>query len=552
MKISGKSKIIGALVGFVAIVIVAFTPPAEKYFDIAKNLDIFATLFREINAFYVDEVDPQPLIHTGIDAMLESLDPYTDYIPEDEAESFSVQTTGQYAGIGVLIGVINGKTVVTQPYEGFPAEMAGLKVGDEIVFVDGKNVRSRPPVEVSEMLKGNRNTEVEVGVARQGTKGELRFKIRREKIKIKNVTYYGMSDNKIGYIRLEDFNPGAGKEVHDAVVDLKSKGANSLILDLRNNPGGLLVEAVNIVSIFIPKGKEVVSTRGKVKDWNKTYNTLNAPVDIEIPLVVMVNGGSASASEIVAGALQDYDRAVLVGHKTFGKGLVQITRQLPYNSQLKVTTAKYYIPSGRCIQALDYTHRSKDGSVHRTADSLKREFKTSGGRSIYDGDGLLPDENLSDMDLAIITKSLVAQGIIFEYASKYCGSHEQPTSISDFKLSDFDYKEFTQWLKDSKFSYESYLDHYTNELITMAKEEKYYDQLKGTIDGLKGQIIESRKSDLIRFQKEISGILEDEIVFHYQLNTGQSAYRLKNNPEILVAKRVLGNKEEFKRTLSPN
>jgi carboxyl-terminal processing protease len=349
----------------------AFRKPAEKYFDIAKSLDIFATLFKEVNAYYVDELEPEKLIRKGIDGMLESLDPYTDYISEDELESFRISTTGQYGGIGALIGVINKKTVITHPYKDFPAYKAGLKVGDEIVSVDGKAVQGKSTSDISSLLKGQPKTDVELKVKRFGQKDNVVVKIKREKIILTNIAYAGLVEPTIGYIKLDDFTPGASREVSDAVVTLKGRGAQKIILDLRENPGGLLHEAVNIVSLFVPRGQEVVSTKGKVDDWNKSYKTLNSPVDTAIPMVVLVSDGSASASEIVAGSLQDYDRAVLIGKKTFGKGLVQTTRQLAYNSQLKVTTAKYYIPSGRCIQAVDYTHRKDDGTVERVADSLK-------------------------------------------------------------------------------------------------------------------------------------------------------------------------------------
>ena len=364
------------LLGTFVIAAFAFHEPAEKYFDIAKSLDIYATLFKEVNAYYVDEVEPQKLVRKSIDGMLESLDPYTDFIPEDEVESFRITTTGQYGGIGALIGVINKKTVVTHPYKNFPAFKAGLKVGDEIVSVDGKVVKGKTTSEISALLKGQPKTDVEIRVTRPGQKEEIVYKIKREKISVTNLTYYGMVDGDIGYLKLDDFTPGAAREVAEAIVKLKEQGAKKLILDLRDNPGGLLHEAVNIVSLFIPKGEEVVSTKGKVQEWNKIYNTLNNPVDTEIPLAVLVSEGSASASEIVAGALQDYDRAVLIGKKTFGKGLVQTTRPLAYNSQLKVTTAKYYIPSGRCIQALDYTHRKADGTVDRFGAEPSPAFRT--------------------------------------------------------------------------------------------------------------------------------------------------------------------------------
>ena len=361
--------------GMFVILCFAFRKPAEKYFDIAKSLDIFATLFKEVNTYYVDEVEPEKLIRSGIEGMLQSLDPYTDYISEDEIESFRITTTGQYGGIGALIGVINKKIVITHPYRNFPAFNAGIKVGDEIVSIDGKNIQGKSTSEISTLLKGQPKTEVNLRIRRIGQKENIALKIRREKITLTNLSFFGIVEPEIGYLRLDDFTPGASREVSDALHKLKEQGAKKIILDLRDNPGGLLHEAVNIVSLFIPRGKEVVSTKGKVEEWNKSYKTLNSPVDTEIPLVVLVSDGSASASEIVAGALQDYDRAVLIGRKTFGKGLVQTTRQLAYNSQLKVTTAKYYIPSGRCIQALDYTHRKDDGTVDRVADSLKSEYK---------------------------------------------------------------------------------------------------------------------------------------------------------------------------------
>ncbi len=321
--------------------LVAFRKPAEKYFDIAKSLDIFATLFKEVNAYYVDEVEPQKLIRKGIDGMLTSLDPYTDYIAEDELESFRISTTGQYGGIGALIGVIDKKTIVTHPYKNFPANKAGIKVGDELISIDGKSLQGKMTSDVSALLKGQPHTEVELKVKRYGQKDPITLKITREKITLANIAYFGMIEPTVGYIKLDDFTTGAGREVSDALVALKRQGATKIILDLRDNPGGLLHEAVNIVSLFVPKGQEVVSTKGKVEEWNKQYKTLNNAVDTEIPLAVLVNDGSASASEIVAGALQDYDRAVLIGRKTFGKGLVQTTRPLAYKSQLKVTTAKY-------------------------------------------------------------------------------------------------------------------------------------------------------------------------------------------------------------------
>lgn len=531
----------------------AFSSPAEKYFDIAKSLDIFATLFKEVNTYYVDEVDPKKLVETGIVGMLEQLDPYTDYIPEESKEAFSVLTTGQYAGVGALIGIVNKKTVITNPYFGFPAYRAGLRVGDEFIEVDGKNVQGKPTSEVSALLKGNPKTEVAVAVKRYGQKENIKVKLMREKIKISNIVYQGLIDTEIGYMRLDEFTPGAGKEVIEAVENLKRLGAKKLMLDLRNNPGGSLYEAVNIVNAFIPKGKEVVSTKGKVQDWNKTYTTLNNPIDTEIPLAILTSGGSASAAEIVAGSLQDYDRAVLIGQKTFGKGLVQTTRQLAYNAQLKVTTAKYYIPSGRCIQALDYSHRKSDGSVEKFADSVKREFKTTNGRKVYDGAGLDPDLPVKNEEYSSALVELVNAGYVFEYASKYCGENPTPpASLKNFKLSEVEYKKFTDWIKSQQFFYSTELEKKANELITSAKNEKYYDDLKVSLTELQNKISQYRTSDLARLRPEISAILEEEIGFHYQLIAGQVEVSLARDPEILEAKKLLTDLSTYKKILSLN
>lgn len=541
-----------ALAGLV-ISLLAFRTTGEKYFEIAKSLDIFATLFKEVNSFYVDEVNPKKLIETGIDGMLDQLDPYTDYIPEEELEAFSILTTGQYAGVGALIGIVNKKTVVTNPYVGFPAERGGIKVGDEIISVDGKNAVGKTTSEISAMLKGNPKTEVELEVKRAGKKDNLKFKLVREKIKIANITYFGMVDKQTGYIRLDEFTPGAGKEVEEALQQLKKQGAKSLILDLRNNPGGSLYEAVNIVNIFIPKGKEVVSTKGKVADWNKTYTTLNNPVDTEIPLAVLTSGGSASASEIVAGSLQDYDRAILIGQKTFGKGLVQTTRQLSYNSQLKITTAKYYIPSGRCIQAIDYEHRKSDGTVEKYADSLKREFKTANGRKVYDGAGLDPDVLIKEEPYSMALIELVSSGLIFDYASLYCGEHpELPKDMHTFRLTDEEYQKFVSWVKEQKFSYESETDKKANELIASAKKEKYFDDLQQPLKDLKTKMDQNKSAALNKFKPELARILEEEIAFHYTLAKGQVEVSMNRDNEIQEAIKTLANTAAYKKFLSPN
>ncbi len=546
-----KIKIVCIVFVIGSLTLLSFSGPGERYFDIAKSLDIFATLFKEVNAYYVDEVDPKKLINTGISGMLESLDPYTDYIPEENMEAFSIQTTGQYAGIGALIGIVNKKTVVTEPYEGFPAHRAGVRVGDELISVDGKSVLGKGTAETSALLKGKPKTTVEIVVRRSGQKEDLHFTIGREKIKISNVVYQGMMNQDAGYIKLNDFTPGAAKEVEDAVVKLKGAGARRIILDLRDNPGGLLYEAVNIVNIFIRKGLEVVNTKGKVQEWNKSYTTLNNPVDTEIPLAVLTSQGSASASEIVAGSLQDYDRAILVGQKTFGKGLVQTTRQLSYNAQLKITTAKYYIPSGRCIQALDYAHRKNDGTVEKFPDSLRTEFKTKAGRAVYDGAGLDPDVAVKIELLGAVTSELVSDGLIFEYATKYCGEHpDVPETMKNFKLTDAAYSKFVSWLKEKNFSYSTDMEKQTEDLIATARSERSYNELQVQLNALKSKIEQNRATDFVRFKDEISLVMEQQISFHYRLEAGQAEVALDRDPEILEANKVLSDSVACKKLLS--
>lgn len=531
-------------------VAVAYRQPVEKYFEIAKSLDIFATLFKEVNAYYVDSVQPEKLIRKGIDGMLESLDPYTDYIPENEVENFRITTTGQYGGIGALIGIINNKTVVTHPYRNFPAYKGGMRVGDEIIAVDGVPVKSKPTADVSALLKGQPKTDVEIKLNRAG-QGEITLKLRREKISVGNVPFYTIIENGTGYIRLDDFTPGAGREVADALLELKEKGATRLVLDLRDNPGGLLHEAVNIVGLFLPKGTEVVSTKGKVEDWNKMYATLNAPIDLEIPLAVLTNESSASAAEIVAGALQDYDRAVLIGQKTFGKGLVQTTRGLAYNAQLKVTTAKYYIPSGRCIQALDYTHRNEDGTVDRIADSLKNEFSTKAGRKVYDGGGLDPDVITDDQYLGAVTEALVTRGLLFEYATLFVSENAPPANFRDFSLSDPQYAAFTQWLEKQGFKYATGMERSAQQLLQAARHERYYGEMEQQLLQLSTQIEQNKAKDLTRFKAEIKSLLEQQIAFHFNLVEGQVTTSFASDVVIKNALQVLNDSAAYSKILLP-
>ncbi len=523
----------------------SFNNPNERYFEITRNLDIFSTLFKEVNAYYVDEVNPNKLMQTGIDAMLASLDPYTNYIPEDDIEDYRTMTTGQYGGIGAVISKRNGKSVIILPYKGFPANKSGLKIGDEILKVDGIDVTEKNTNDISQLLKGQANTKLTVTIKRFGNDQPMDIEITREKITIDNVPYSGMITEDIGYIKLSDFTTGAGKEVKKALEELKKDGAQKIILDLRGNPGGLLNEAVNVSNVFIDEGKEVVSTKGKVTDWNKTYKALNHPTDTEIPIAVLTNGRSASAAEIVSGVIQDYDRGVLVGEKTFGKGLVQATRPLTYNSQLKITTAKYYIPSGRCIQAINYSQRNEDGSVGFVADSLKSEFQTTNGRPVFDGGGVDPDVLVEPPIAAPITVSLAAKGLVFEYAIIYAHNHEQIAPAKDFKISDQEYEEFVKWLKNKDYDYTTKVEKTIEDLKKYSKAEKYFDDIAIEIEDLESKVAHNKEHDLREFSDEIKSLLEEQIAEHYYLLDANYETSFDDDNQVSAAIDILNNQEEY-------
>jgi len=528
----------------------AFTKPAERYFEIAKNLDIFATLFKEVNALYVEEVNPNKLVRTGIDAMLGSLDPYTNYIPEDEVEDFRTVNTGQYGGIGAITREIGSRTVVTMLMEGYGAQKGGLKIGDEIVKIDDINLSKLSREESGQVMKGQVGTPVSLTVTRMGSNEPIKLEFKRERIKLTNVPYSGMIDNDIAYIQLTDFTPDAAKEVKNALIILKDQGAKAVILDLRGNPGGLLIEAVNITNLFIPKGKLVVSTKGKIPENNLSYETLNLPIDTETPVTVLINRGSASASEIVAGTLQDYDRAIVIGEKSYGKGLVQVSRPLSYNSQLKVTTAKYYTPTGRCIQVLDYGHRRDDGSVGSIPDSLKKPFKTTTGRVVYDGGGIDPDIKTENQEAHMLTQVLFEKGFLFDYATLYVYKHPEPVNSRTFSLSDEEYQQFLNWMKTKNYSYKSYMEYQLQQFTEEAKKEKYFSELKGQLDQVSARIAESKKNELVLHKDEIKMLLEEDIVSRYHLEKGSVESGFKYDKDIKVASDVLRNSAQYKKLLN--
>jgi carboxyl-terminal processing protease len=447
---------------------------------------------------------------------------------------------------------VNNRTVITHPYKNFPAYNAGIRVGDEIIAVDGQSTAGKSTAEISNMLRGQLKSVVEIRLKRHAHPQEIVLKIKRERITISNISFAEVIAPGIGYIKLDDFTPGAAREVAHALSKLKQKGAQKLILDLRDNPGGMLHEAVNIVNLFIPKGKTVVMTKGKMPDWNRTYTTLNTPLDVDIPLVVMINGGSASASEIVAGALQDYDRALLIGQKTFGKGLVQTTRPLAYNAQLKVTTARYYIPSGRCIQELDYAHRNADGTAIRVADSTKKIFFTANGRMVLDGGGLKPDIELETGPEIPLLSALINSGLIFDYAVRFTNEKPAPPSIASFSLSDKDYEAFVSWVKSKNFTYTTRVESEIQDFLEKAKNEPHHQDLVRELKELRTRLDAIKSSDFTRFQTEIKRVLEQQIAFHYNLYEWQVPVALRYDNEIEKAREILSSPEKYTSLLKPN
>jgi carboxyl-terminal processing protease len=523
----------------------------ERYFEIAKNLDIFATLFKEVNTYYVDEITPAKLVKTGIDAMLRSLDPYTNYIPEDDIEDFRTMTTGQYGGIGASVVKRNGKTVVQSAYEGYPAQKAGLLPGDEILDINGVVVDKKTNSDISKLLKGQANSVVKLMVTRYGQDKPIEIDITRDKIQVDNVPYTGMISSDVGYFQLGGFTVDAGKEVRTAVSKLKEQGAKKIVFDIRDNPGGLLNEAVNISNLFIDKGLDVVSTKGKVTEWNKTYKALDVPLDTQIPIAIITSNRSASASEIVSGVLQDYDRAVLVGERTFGKGLVQATRPLSYNSQLKVTTAKYYIPSGRCIQEIDYAHRAEDGTLGKFPDSLRTAFKTTAGRTVYDGGGVAPDIEVQDREIADITRILLQKSYLFDYATRYRAEHASIPAARAFKLSDADYQKFVAFLQGKNISYSTDAEKALTDLSKKVKEEKHYDDVKLELEAVRKKITVNKANDLQRFKPEIKELLEQEIVSRYYFEKGRTEAGFDDDPNIIAAVAVLNDPNRYAALLKP-
>ncbi len=525
----------------------AFTPkPGSDLFQITKNLSIFSSVYKEIDLYYVEEVEPGKFMKTGIDAMLKSLDPYTNYIPESKIEDYRLMTTGEYGGIGSLIRRDGDYVIISEPYEGYPAQKAGLQAGDKIVEVDGNDVKGKTTQEISTLLKGQSGTALEMTYDRAGERKTI--SLIREKVKLADVPFSGIIDeeNKVGYVKLTSFTNTASQNVSKAIMDMQSEGMKKLIFDLRGNGGGLLHEAVNIVNFFVPKNTPVVETKGRVEDVNRSYKTMNQPIDTELPVVVLIDGSSASASEIVAGSLQDLDRGVIVGMNSFGKGLVQQTKNLEYNAKVKLTIAKYYTPSGRCIQKLDYSAADDDGSGTTVADSLITIYKTKNGRDVNDGRGIDPDVEIDPGIYSRLTATLVANNLIFDYATKFRREHDSIGSARQFVVNDEIYSDFTEFLKGKEYSYTTASEEFLKKLEMVVKEEKYFGDSEEEINALAAKLQSDKEEDLERYKGEIIELLENEIVSRYHYQNGRVEVSINRDPYIASALEVLKDDSRYK------
>jgi carboxyl-terminal processing protease len=546
--IKGKAKriILVSAVAVTAIMTFSFLVSSQesKDFKLTKNIDIYISLMRELNAFYVDEIDPEKLVDKSITGMLSTLDPYTVYYPEESTGDLDFLTTGKYGGFGSLIRQSGDYVVVTDVYKGFPADQNGIKPGDIMLSIDGTSLKGVTSQKASDMLKGDPGTEAVIVFRRNGE--EFSKILKRERIAIPAVPYYGMINSNTGYIRFTNFTQNCIAEVRDALTDLKEKhGAENLILDLRSNPGGLVNEAVEIVNLFVRSGQEVVSTRGRAKQYDAVFKTSRTPVAPDMPVVVLINRGSASASEIVAGALQDLDRAVIMGERSYGKGLVQVARPLSYKAQVKITTAKYYIPSGRCIQAVDFSHPNEDGSVGYIPDSLIKTFSTRNGRPVKDGGGIIPDVAVPSDMLTRFTSELYVQNMIFDFATRYFWSHPQPPVPDSIRISSTDLADFAAFLKDKKFSYESSTETVLDELVETAKTEKLYDENRDAIDRLRAQLSHTLDRDLADQKKEVTELIESELAGRYFYDAGAIMYSLPRDTQVTDAVKVLADREHY-------
>ena len=529
---------------------------ADNYFEISKNLDVFSALYKEVNTYYVDDVEPSKLMRSCIDGMLKTLDPFTNYFSGSQIENARIHQGGKFGGLGIEIEMMNGYPVIISVEQNQPADKHGVHAGDIIKAIDGETTQNKKKEEVEKFLVGQPKAPVSIQVERKISLTESKqfyFTIEREEIQETSVPFYGMITPDVGCIKLKIFNEGAGKDVKEAFDSLKKTNPNmkGLILDLRSNPGGLLTEAVNIVNVFVEKNQLVVTTKGKVDEWNNTFKTLNDPSDTKMPLVIITNSMSASASEIVSGTMQDYDRGVVIGQRTYGKGLVQVTKPLSYNTMLKVTTAKYYIPTGRCIQALLYAEKNADGSVKRIPDSLKVAFKTmNSGRTVYDGGGVDPDVKLPKPEHSKIAETLYTKNYIFEFCSAYRMMHDTITDAAKFKLSEKDFSDFVTYVKSKDCAYKTESEEKLEALKAAATDEKYFDAVKVQYDAIKKKLEHDKEQDMLKNKEEITTVLENEIAGRYYYAYGKVKKSYQNDAEVSKAIELINNTAQYSELLS--
>ncbi|MDR3226338.1 MAG: S41 family peptidase [Prevotellaceae bacterium] len=515
-------------------------------FKIVKNLDIFFSVFRELNLLYVDDIDTEKIVKSGIDGMLSELDPYTTYLPEEDTEEFDLATTGEYSGIGAIIGAKNNYVHIVETYKDFPADKAGLVAGDLILSIDDNSLKGKTTSEVSNMLKGEQGTTLTAKIVKIRTSDTTTVKLTREKVHISGIVHAGIVRDSIGYIALSSFTQNCQKDFKNVLRELeKTKQMKSLIIDLRGNTGGLLDAAVDIVGMFVKKGTEAVYSRGRIKDFDYSYKTKEEPIQLNLPIVVLVNSGSASSSEIVAGALQDLDRAVILGTRTYGKGLVQTVRSVGYNARVKITTAKYYIPSGRCIQAHNFSERNEDGSVSTIPDSLKKEFNTSNGRKVYDGGGIMPDVEIKSDEYSDIAISLVLRNLIGDYAIQYFAKHEQIAEPEKFKITDTDYLDFIKFLSDKEYDYKTKAESLAEKLSEEIKDKKYDAIIQAQTQTLISQITHDKLKDLQTYKQEILQLINEEISSKYYYQQGRVRTMLTDDKQLNAAIDILLNKNKY-------
>ncbi len=551
MKPKNKKRITYSLLSALIVLVGAGTIAATNPdFALGRNIQILFNMFRELSLLYVDEIDPEKLMLNAADGMTRELDPYTELIPEKEMADFEIMTTGKYGGMGAIIQKKGDYVMVAQPYKGSPADKAGLQIGDIILAVDGKDVKGLEIQQVSSMLKGTPGTELRLKVRKLLTDQEQELTIKRERIVLSALPYWGIIADSIGYISHKEFTEDCSADLRNAFISMKKEGIKGLIIDLRGNGGGILQEAVKILSMFVPKGTEVVSMRGRMKELDATFTTQSEPIDTEIPVVVLINGSSASAAEIVAGAFQDLDRGVLVGQRSFGKGLVQNTRPVGFNSFLKLTTAKYYTPSGRCIQVLDYSHRAEDGSVGAVPDSLIREYSTAGGRKVYDGGGIMPDIRMPENYYSRFTNMLFAKGYIEDFANLYFKKHREPIDVDTFEVTDADYNEFVAFMADKPIDSESDTKQTLDQLRQRAERDKYLDRIEEELNAIEEKIQDDKQTDLEAFKDELKMLLSNEIVMRYHYIGGVVRNNAHHDPEVLKAIEVLRDTTNYHRILT--